>query len=157
MNTVLEYLNIDGTLLPAQSLIAFATVLQGNRTVKHFLCSNNFVHSDHVSSTIYDDVVQHMFKMVDYNESLVHLSLSKMAIKDRSIMDLLSLALKANKTLVELDLSSNKIMGDGGCAIAKAVRYHPRLMILNLSHNQIQDDGAIAISEMLLLNNTLKK
>ena len=95
--------------LSAPSMIAFATVLQGNRTLRYFVAGDNVAPSDFEGSSLYGDVIQHLHKAIRLNTALVHLSLSKFALKDVNIK-LLSSALEVNHTLVELDISRYALM-----------------------------------------------
>jgi hypothetical protein len=67
-------------------------------------------------------------------------------------------ALKKNNTLLELNLSYNKIDDDGAIAIVEALKENSTLLNLILCNNNIGDNGArvIAEAEALKENNSIK-
>lgn len=65
-------------------------------------------------------------------------------------------ALEANATLVEIDLSFNRLSLWFGRAIAKVLKKNGPLKQLNLSNNALRDVGAHCIAEGLVTNTTLK-
>lgn len=71
--------------------------------------------------------------------------------------DLLANAIEKNKSIVELDLGSNRIGQDGGRYLFMALHSNTTMKVLKLSHCNVQDQGAKAAQNMLLVNTTLKK
>ena len=64
-------------------------------------------------------------------------------------------AIKVNKTLQELDISSNNISDNGAAAISDALKSNNSLQILNMSFNNITSEGAKVIAEAIKVNRTL--
>ena len=62
-----------------------------------------------------------------------------------------------NRTLTELNLSSNKITDEGAKRLAEAIKVNTMLQSLDISHNTISDDGISSISDCLKINSTLCK
>eukprot|EP00948_MAST-09A_sp_MAST-9A-sp1_P000350 g350.t1 len=66
-------------------------------------------------------------------------------------------ALKVNKTLQRLNLSSTDISYQGAEALADALKENNTLQVLNLDENSIGDQGAKALADALKENKTLQK
>ncbi|CAF3156156.1 unnamed protein product [Rotaria socialis] len=62
-----------------------------------------------------------------------------------------------NKTLLKLNLSSNKIGERGAHYLADALYSNNTLTVLNLENNQIGDKGARSLADAIKHNNTLKE
>ena len=67
----------------------------------------------------------------------------------------LSIALKANTGLLNLELSSNSIGDDGAFFLAGAIKVNKTLQVLTLSNNKIGCKGASFIGHALKINTTL--
>ena len=80
-----------------------------------------------------------------------------MGITDWIVVDHLADALSRNKSLLTLDLSTNKIGQDGGIYLAKALEQNKTLTELKLSHCSIQEAGAKGMMKMLGKNQFLKR
>lgn len=83
--------------------------------------------------------------LLDTNNSLRHLSLSRCKIDDnvvRNIANKLAYPLPASKSLYILNLSSNGITDLGTQYLVQALRSNRNLSYLNLADNRITDDGA---------------
>ena len=57
--------------------------------------------------------------------------------------------LEANKGLIEIDLSWNRVRGKAAVALANSVRANPKLQILHCGWNGLADIGAKAFAEAL--------
>jgi hypothetical protein len=68
----------------------------------------------------------------------------------------LTRGLKENTSLLQLDLSDNRIEADGAELLAQALSINKTLQELNLSDNTIGDKGAKSLAEALTINTTLK-
>ena len=102
-----------------------------------------------IESNEYFDIIQGVMQI----DTLHKLKLCNYISDDGAIA--FSECLKANRTLIELDMSRNNITDKGASAIAKAIQVNTTLQRLNISHNKLSDDSAIAFSECLKTNTTL--
>ena len=62
-----------------------------------------------------------------------------------------------SKTLIELDLSWNKITSNGAVIIAEAIQFNATLQKLNISHNKISKSIITSFSRYLKHNSTLQE
>lgn len=70
----------------------------------------------------------------------------------------LAVALRANTTLITLDLSANGMADAGVVAVAQALAANKStaLQLLDLRANLVDDAGASAVAEMLKTNTSLR-
>ncbi|KAK2538494.1 Lrrc34, partial [Columba guinea] len=162
-NSTLRYLNLmlndigtRGAVLIAEALrdteclIALATALNLNQSVKAINLNRPLLHSQREETTV------HVALTLKINSSLLELHLGKHEMKNFGVQQLCE-ALYMNSTLRYLDLSCNKITCDGIKFLAKLLEWNETLQILDLNANRIEDDGAIYLSEALAsYNNTLQ-
>ncbi|KFV80657.1 Leucine-rich repeat-containing protein 34, partial [Struthio camelus australis] len=150
INSVLEKLDLGDCDLGTQSLIAIATVLTQNKSVKAINLNRPLLYSQEEESTV------HIALMLKRTSSLVELHLCKHEMKNFGVERLCE-ALYENCSLRYLDLSCNKITRDDVKFLGELLKRNQTLQILDLNSNRIEDDGAIYLSEALALcNRTLQ-
>ncbi|NXY45340.1 LRC34 protein, partial [Ceuthmochares aereus] len=146
INSTLEKLDLGDCDMGTQCLIAIATALARNRSVKAINLNRPLLYSEEEETTV------HVALMLKNNSSLVELHLCKHDMKNFGVERLCE-ALYENSSLRYLDLSCNKITCDGVKFLAKLLEWNQTLEILDLNANRIEDDGAIYLSEALALYN----
>ncbi|NWH71298.1 LRC34 protein, partial [Piaya cayana] len=146
INSTLEKLDLGDCDMGTQCLIAIATALARNRSVKAINLNRPLLFSEEEETTV------HIALMLKNNSSLVELHLCKHDMKNFGVERLCE-ALYENSSLRYLDLSCNKIICDGAKFLAKLLKRNQALKILDLSANRIEDDGAIYLSEALAFYN----
>ncbi|XP_069474635.1 leucine-rich repeat-containing protein 34 isoform X4 [Ambystoma mexicanum] len=133
-----------------QSLIALATVLIQNRTIKSLNVNRPILYS------LQEEVTIHFSGMLEVNYCLQELHLSKHEMSDVAVERLCE-GLERNFTLRFLDLSCNRITCDGVKCLATLLKQNTALEILDLSSNRMEDDGAMHLGDALsMYNNNLK-
>ncbi|XP_055579952.1 leucine-rich repeat-containing protein 34 isoform X2 [Falco cherrug] len=158
-NSTLRYLNlmfndigtsgaelIAGALHGMECLIAIATALTQNKSVKAINLNRPLLYSQEEETTV------HVALMLKNNSSLVELHLCKHEMRNFGVERLCE-ALYENSSLRYLDLSCNKITRDGVKFLGELLKLNQTLEILDLNANRIEDDGAIYLSEALALYN----
>ncbi|XP_038624182.1 leucine-rich repeat-containing protein 71, partial [Tachyglossus aculeatus] len=84
--------------------------------------------------------------------NLLHLSLRNNALSARGSLLLgraLSSLRRADRSLVSLNLSYNRIGDDGAAHLAHGLRLNRSLLSLSLAHNHIGDAGALSLAQVL--------
>ncbi|XP_032842391.1 leucine-rich repeat-containing protein 34 isoform X2 [Tyto alba] len=146
INSTLEKLDLGDCDIGMQCLIAIATALTRNRSVKAINLNRPLLYSQEEEATV------HVALMLKSNSSLVELHLCKHEMKNFGVERLCE-ALYENSSLKYLDLSCNKITHDGVKFLGELLKQNQTLEILDLNANRIEDDGAIYLSEALALYN----
>ena len=90
------------------------------------------------------------------NDTLIELNLSKNKITDDEAK-LIFEAIEANETLQYIDISQNVIAHDGTLAICNCLMFNCTLCKLNLSNNHITDNEARALAEVIRKNISLEE
>ncbi|XP_071839867.1 leucine-rich repeat-containing protein 34-like isoform X1 [Apostichopus japonicus] len=147
VNKCLEDLDIGDSDQDTQSMIAFATVLNFNATLKAFCINRPLLFSYQEETTV------HYAKMLQVNSTLTELHLQKCDIRDFGA-ERLAETLVENVALKYLDLACNRIARDGAKSISKILRQNTPLEVLDLSSNRIEDDGAMFLSDAIANANT---
>ncbi|XP_066858517.1 leucine-rich repeat-containing protein 34 isoform X7 [Anser cygnoides] len=129
-----------------QCLIAIATALTQNKSVKAINLNRPLLYSQEEETTV------HVASMLKNNSSLVELHLCKHEIKSFGVERLCE-ALYENCSLRYLDLSCNRITRDDVKFLGELLKRNQTLEILDLNSNRIEDDGAVYLSEALALYN----
>jgi Ran GTPase-activating protein (RanGAP) involved in mRNA processing and transport len=138
-------------------MIAIATVLQSNNNILQLDISNNILSTAGLSQSLLNDVMTHWALAIKVNYGIKILNLSKLGITDYIMVNLLGPAIRENRNLETLNLSSNRITRDGGVALSFALTTHPALNYLKLSCCAIQDEGACALAKLLESNTKIKE
>ena len=90
--------------------------------------------------------------MIAENTGLRELGIScKLTVED---IENLSLALRENNTLQEIDLSN--VTGKGAIALVDALKINTSIRSVDLSYNKIGDEGAIALADALKINKSIR-
>jgi hypothetical protein len=100
--------------------------------------------------------VQFLAEALRTNTTLIQLDLTGNKVGDGGAT-FIGEALKINSTLIYLNLLNNGIGATGATALGKGIKINSTLKQLNLCGNEIRDNGATAFGEGLRINATLKK
>ncbi|XP_010156361.1 PREDICTED: leucine-rich repeat-containing protein 34 [Eurypyga helias] len=146
VNSTLEKLDLGDCDTGTQCLVAIATALTLNRSVKAINLNRPLLYSQEEETTV------HIALMLKTNSSLVELHLCKHEMKNFGV-EWLCEALYDNSSLRYLDLSCNKITSDGAKFLGELLKRNRTLEILDLDANRVEDDGATYLSEALALYN----
>ncbi|XP_042312466.1 leucine-rich repeat-containing protein 34 isoform X2 [Sceloporus undulatus] len=146
VNNTIQKLDFGDCDLGTQSLIALATVLNHNESIKAINLNRPILYSQEEETTV------HIALMLNVNSTLVELHLCKHEMKNFGVERLCD-ALYANTTLRYLDLSCNKITRDGVRFLGQLLERNNTLEILDLNFNRIENDGAFYLSEALTTHN----
>nr|XP_025735056.1 leucine-rich repeat-containing protein 34 isoform X3 [Callorhinus ursinus] len=146
INSSLEKLDLGDCDLGMQSVIALATVLTQNQTIKGINLNRPILYGEQEESTV------HLGHMLKENHCLVELHMCKHNIKNCGIKQLCD-ALYLNRSLRYLDVSCNKITRDGMVCLADVLKSNTTLEVLDLSFNRIENAGAKYLSETLASHN----
>ena len=90
-------------------------------------------------------------------ESEQKVNLQGIRMTDYFEIEIISDSLKVNNTLIELNLSNNKITDEDAQKIFEAIQMNEALENLDISQNEIAHDGTLAICNCLMNNFTLCK
>ncbi|XP_063162870.1 leucine-rich repeat-containing protein 34 [Candoia aspera] len=146
VNNTIQKLDFGDCDLGTQSVIALATVLNQNESVKALNLNRPILYSEAEETTI------HIAAMLKVNSTLVELHLCKHEMKNFGVERLCD-ALYENTSLRYLDLSCNKISRDGVKFLGQLLKLNSTLEILDLNFNRIEDDGALYLSDALSTHN----
>ncbi|XP_061230768.1 leucine-rich repeat-containing protein 34 isoform X2 [Neopsephotus bourkii] len=146
INPTLEKLDLGDCDIGVQCLIATASALNQNKSVKAINLNHPLLFSQEEETTV------HLALMLKNNSSLVELHLCKHEMKNFGVERLCE-ALYENSSLRYLDLARNKITSEGVKFLGKLLKWNQTLQILDLNANRLEDDGAIYLSEALALYN----
>ncbi|XP_025031415.1 leucine-rich repeat-containing protein 34 [Python bivittatus] len=146
VNNTVQKLDFGDCDLGTQSLIALATVMNQNVSIKALNLNRPILYSETEETTV------HIAAMLKVNSTLVELHLCKHEMKNFGIERLCD-ALYENTSLRYLDLSCNKISRDGVKFLGQLLKQNRTLEILDLNFNRIEDDGALYLSEALATHN----
>ncbi|KFP23990.1 Leucine-rich repeat-containing protein 34, partial [Colius striatus] len=146
INSTLEKLDLGDCDMGAECLIAIATALTHNPSVKAVNLSCPLLYSQQEETTV------HVALMLKSNSSLVELHLCKHEMKNFGVERLCE-ALYGNSCLRYLDLGCNKITQDGARFLGELLKWNQTLQILDLNANQVEDVGALCLAEALALHN----
>ncbi|XP_039193561.1 leucine-rich repeat-containing protein 34 isoform X2 [Crotalus tigris] len=146
VNNTIQKLDFADCDLGTQSMIALATVLNHNESIKALNLNRPILYSEEEETTV------HIASMLKVNCTLVELHLCKHGMKNFGIERLCD-ALYDNNTLRYLDLSCNKISRDGMKFLGQLLKQNSTLEIVDLNFNRIEDDGAFYLSDALATHN----
>ncbi|XP_034294902.1 leucine-rich repeat-containing protein 34 isoform X2 [Pantherophis guttatus] len=146
VNNTIQKLDFGDCDLGTQSMIALATVLNHNESIKALNLNRPILYSEEEETTI------HIASMLRVNCTLVELHLCKHGMKNFGIERLCD-ALYDNSTLRYLDLSCNKISRDGMKFLGQLLKQNTTLEIVDLNFNRIENDGAFYLSDALATYN----
>uniref|UniRef100_A0A8D0KPW6 Leucine rich repeat containing 34 n=1 Tax=Salvator merianae TaxID=96440 RepID=A0A8D0KPW6_SALMN len=146
INNRLQKLDVGDCDLGTQSLIALATVLNHNESIRAINLNRPILYSEEEETTV------HIGLMLKINKVLVELHMCKHEMKNFGVERLCD-ALYENTTLRYLDLSCNKITRDGVRFLGQMLKRNATLEILDLNYNRIEDDGAFYLSDALATHN----
>ena len=149
-NKKLVSLDLGDTQIKTGTVIAFASALAQNKTLKAINLDNPRLFSLQEETTV------HVAKMLRQNASLVEIHLRKHRMADFGA-DWIADNVRHNRVLKVLDLSCNEI-DDRGCHSLSLhlLQEDTPLETLELSTNRVRDDGAFHLANALLKNTRLK-
>ena len=140
MDTIMYYNTTE------QIGLNFKKFLEMNKSLTHLSRSGESIESHYI------------FRGLEHNTTLVHLSLSNTGLDHTALLSLTKM-LQINKTLTHLDLSKSSICINflGNCGIFQALQHNTTLVHLNLSNIGLvaTEDTAQALTTMLQNNKTL--
>ncbi|XP_068137084.1 leucine-rich repeat-containing protein 34 isoform X3 [Hyperolius riggenbachi] len=142
--------HIAKALHGVQSLIAFATVLRQNTSLKSINLNRPLFYA------LQEDTTIHIALMLKTNNTLKELHLSKHEMTDFGVERLCE-ALHENTALEYLDLSCNKITRTGVKCLADLLKSNTSLQILDLTSNRTEDEGIIYLAEAIGEHNSSLK
>ncbi|KAL5013855.1 hypothetical protein ScPMuIL_008125, partial [Solemya velum] len=147
INTSLEALDLGDTDMTIEAIIALATVLNQNRSLRVLNMNRPLLFTHQEEHTV------HVANMLKVNVSLLELHLQKYELRDFGATRLAE-NLMDNLSLTHLDLSCNRITRDGAKELAKVLKRNTELKVLDLGYNRLEDDGAIYLAEAIGMYNT---
>ncbi|XP_063413357.1 leucine-rich repeat-containing protein 74A-like isoform X2 [Mytilus trossulus] len=124
------------------------------RTLAEFLSKSNTLRKLDISDNHFDDKdAPHVAMIIEHNESISNLDLSRNKLGDSGI--LIGNALKDNEMITTLDLSWNHLRGNGAIGIARGLEKNSKLLNLQVSWNGFGFEGCAALGHTLVHNSTL--
>ncbi|XP_020835909.1 leucine-rich repeat-containing protein 34 isoform X2 [Phascolarctos cinereus] len=150
INSSLEKLDLGDCDLEMQSLIAIATVLIKNQSIKGINLNRPILKSEEEESTL------HMSHMLQINSTLIELHMCKHDIKNLGMQQLCE-ALYVNTALRYLDVSCNRITRDAMKYLGELLKRNNVLEVIDLSSNRIEDEGSVYLTKALAFYNTSLK
>jgi len=141
-NKTMQVLNISRCGIPVAGTTVISDCLKRNTTLQHLNMSHNKIEAKSIA------------EVFQVNTSLQKLNISSCNITD---IGAISDSLKTNCSLLELDVSHNKITVDGAYKIAELIQVNITLQILDVSFCGIPDQEAIAISKSFKVNKAFKE
>nr|CEL65490.1 TPA: leucine rich repeat-containing protein [Neospora caninum Liverpool] len=149
-NRSLRRLNVGSCHIALDGLIAITTTLkEANRTLE----SLNIADVEKV--LVQPDHCFHLGSMVEINNTLTELCLSKQRLRDQGVKVMVP-SLKRNTSLKKIDLSCNQITFLGAKAICDLLRANTPLQVLNLDCNRLAEHGARYIAVGVHANHKLE-
>lgn len=110
-----------------------------------------------IDSRISDNAMRNVESvLLNPDANLLSLNFKYCFLEPKTIF-ILSRGLKVNRTLVQLNLSSNGLASICGIYIVKSLRENISLSILDLSKNSLGDDFAHALADTISRNDILWK
>ena len=154
-NTSLTRLNLTETDLRAKYLDTAQSL------TKMLLMNKSLTHLDLSYNSFLKSRACRIFKGLQHNTTLTHLSLKKTSLATSNIdtARCLTKMLQVNKSLTHLDLSGNNTITDSGaCCIFDGLQHNTSVIYLNLSRTNItatDPNTARSLTTMLKVNKSL--
>nr|XP_035974228.1 leucine-rich repeat-containing protein 34 isoform X5 [Halichoerus grypus] len=150
INSSLEKLDLGDCDLGMQSVIALATVLTQNQTIKGINLNRPILYGEQEESTV------HLGHMLKENHCLVELHMCKHNIKNWGIKQLCD-ALYLNRSLRYLDVSwlsvvSNNIEGEGLVALSESMKTNPTFSNVYIWGNKFDEATCVAYSDLIQMD-----
>ncbi|XP_027438636.2 leucine-rich repeat-containing protein 34 isoform X5 [Zalophus californianus] len=150
INSSLEKLDLGDCDLGMQSVIALATVLTQNQTIKGINLNRPILYGEQEESTV------HLGHMLKENHCLVELHMCKHNIKNCGIKQLCD-ALYLNRSLRYLDVSwlsvvSNNIEGEGLVALSESMKTNPTFSNVYIWGNKFDEATCVAYSDLIQMD-----
>ncbi|DAZ98365.1 TPA: hypothetical protein N0F65_000684 [Lagenidium giganteum] len=143
----LEEVNLGNSEMEIENLITISSALRDNHTLRVLNLDNPII------KTKEEEVVQHIGKMLQVNDTLRSISLCKHHLTDHGAQ-VLAERLLENRVLECLVLRANNIGATGASALAALILKHDALAHFDLSANRIGDVGAAAFAQVLHHNSS---
>jgi hypothetical protein len=138
----LQKLSLEGNRCRSQGMTAISSLLE----MKHLL--NLSLHNQHIEDGEVLDISPLAASMLDSNNILKFLDLSRNSLRDDDIVDLVE-ALVENRTLETLHLDQNLITDRGAKMIAHWLPAMQTLTTLALPGNPFGEEGALALESAM--------
>lgn len=132
--------------LDEEAVQSLCQLLQKNDNILYFALYTN---------PLKKTCMQHLSYMLSINKTLVCLQLVDAKIKDESLVPLCEELELGNRTLLQLDLSSNLITDKGAKTFAKVLRVNDILTTISLMYNDIKGEGGAVLCSALDINYTV--
>ncbi|CAC5423312.1 unnamed protein product [Mytilus coruscus] len=165
-------INFSGNSLTARDIQYISEILRTNKTIStltlrrcglsgapirtlaEFLSKSNTLRKLDISDNHFDDNdAPYVAMIIEHNESISNLNLSKNKLGDSGI--LIGNALKENEMITTLDLSWNHLRGNGAIGIARGLEKNTKLLNLQVAWNGFAFEGCAALGHTLVHNSTL--
>ena len=147
-NTCLEELRFVHCALRTSGAALFCGLAR-NCGLLRFTFRNSSVLGDDASAALGNALAQH--------PRLQRVHLTGWVLGKAENVAAIALGLARSESLLELDLSENRLRDDGATALAEAVLSMGRLNTLDLASNLIGDEGAAALGHALARHGALEK
>ena len=154
-NTNLTHLNLRKTGVRAKYLDTARSL------TKMLLMNKSLTHLDVSCDSFLKSRACRIFKGLQHNTTLTHLSLRNTSLATSNIdtARCLTKMLQVNKSLIHLDLSENNTIADqGACCIFKGLQHNTTLTHLSLRNTSLANsniDTARCLTKMLQVNKSL--
>lgn len=146
-NTAIKTLCISGCAVSENGFKMIMAAVKGNKVLESLVLSG---------TALTDTECEHISEMLNGNTSLTSLFMQGCGVTSHGLF-VISQALKFNNTLQRLDLSDNNFDNNYGMEnMGLALKDNKGLKVLNLSSNSIKDEAAAAIFMGLGRNTTLE-
>jgi len=106
------------------------------------------------SNLLKENGVKELFTALKHNKTLLQLDISSNDVPYCALLTI-GESLKINSTLQELNLSHNNLLDKGIRLVSDCLKTNHSLRVLEIAGNNITDEGAFKISETLRSNTTL--
>lgn len=148
-------LKIIGLIIPLQIHLTSITINKGiDQYTIYEICK--FLPMSHITEICLDNSFlkeANYYLLLEKPNLIRQLSLARCSITDevlKTLADMLVYPLPSSKSLLILNLSSNRITDEGAKYFAEAIRSNRQLSYLNLADNMLTDCGAAAILDTLV-------
>jgi Ran GTPase-activating protein (RanGAP) involved in mRNA processing and transport len=119
-------------------------------------CSNYSIKKVLIKSNLFNtpEATQALGMILQTNRTILELDLSSNSISDQLVLPIAE-AFRINNTLQSLVFESNALGATGCRLLCEGLKVNRALKILNLRNNSLGHDGARVISDLLMINRTL--
>ncbi|GMH80133.1 hypothetical protein TrST_g12153 [Triparma strigata] len=155
----LEELTLDHTDVDDAECCLLMDSLCENTTLKRLTMSNNLIGQGEALNTCQPGLTtgpEAVAKMLRINKTLLELDLSWNSIMGDSAVDLAA-AVAENSTLQILNLKQNSFSEHASQELGRSLIDNKGLQVLDLSYNQVSIRGAMVLATALKVNSTIRQ